>query len=212
MQSNRPLEGNSGYGDGYDFSHNDSAPLIPAEGFLSQHKSSPLRRQHRIAILIDGASLFYAALQLQIEIDYLKLLAHLKNDRPLLRAYFYTGIDRANDRQQGFLLWMRHNGYRVFTKDLMTLPDGSRKANMDVEMAVDMLMLGNYCDTLVLLSGTGDLNYAVDTLSYRGVKIELFSLRANTNEQLINLADRFIDLNDIKDLIQKTSDEISDSK
>ena len=83
---------------------------------------------------------------------------------------------------------------------------------MDVEMAVDMLMLGNYCDTLVLLSGTGDLNYAVDTLSYRGVKIELFSLRANTNEQLINLADRFIDLNDIKDLIQKTSDEISDSK
>ena len=78
---------------------------------------------------------------------------------------------------------------------------------MDVEMAVDMLMLGNYCDTLVLLSGTSDLNYAVDTLSYRGVKIELFSLRANTNEQLINLADRFVDLNDIKNLIRKTSNE-----
>lgn len=210
MQSNRPIEGNSGYGNLSDFSYNDSDPLVP--GFLSQHKSSSLHRQHRIAILIDGASLFYAALQLQIEIDYLKLLAHLKNDRPLLRAYFYTGIDRVNDRQQGFLLWMRRNGYRVFTKDLITLPDGSRKANMDVEMAVDMLMLGNYCDTLVLLSGTGDLNYAVDTLSYRGVKIELFSLRANTNEQLINLADRFTDLNDIKDLIRKTSDELPNSK
>jgi len=72
------------------------------------------------------------------------------------------------------------------------------------------LMLGNYCDTLVLLSGTGDLNYAVDALSYRGVKIELFSLRANTNEQLINLADRFIDLNDIKNLIRKTSDNSLD--
>lgn len=212
MQSNRPVEGNSGYGNVSDFLYNDSDPLVPNEGFLSQHKSSALHRQHRIAILIDGASLFYAALQLQIEIDYLKLLAHLRNDRPLLRAYFYTGIDRTNERQQGFLLWMRRNGYRVFTKDLITLPDGSRKANMDVEMAVDMLMLGNYCDTLVLLSGTGDLNYAVDTLSYRGVKIELFSLRANTNEQLINLADRFIDLNDIKDLIRKTSDELSDSK
>ena len=212
MQSNFPPDGNSGYGNESDFAGNDSALLASTGDFLSQHQSSASHRKHRIAILIDGASLFYAALQLQIEVDYLKLLAHLKNDRPLLRAYFYTGIDRSNERQQGFLLWMRRNGYRIFTKDLITLPDGSRKANMDVEMAVDMLMLGNYCDTLVLLSGTGDLNYAVDTLSYRGVKIELFSLRANTNEQLINLADRFIDLNDIQHLIRKTPNESLDLK
>lgn len=207
MQSNRPPEGNSGYGNVFDFPYHDSALFATTGDFLPQHQSSASHQKRRIAILIDGASLFYAALQLQIEIDYLKLLAHLKNDRPLLRAYFYTGIDSTNERQQGFLLWMRRNGYRVVTKDLITLPDGSRKANMDVEMAVDMLMLGNYCDTLVLLSGTGDLNYAVDTLSYRGVKIELFSLRANTNEQLINLADQFVDLNDIKNLIRKTSNE-----
>ena len=207
MQSNRPPEGNSGYGNVSDFPYHDSALLGARGDFLPQHQSSAFPQKRRIAILIDGASLFYAALQLQIEIDYLKLLAHLQNHRPLLRAYFYTGIDSANERQQGFLLWMRRNGYRVVTKDLITLPDGSRKANMDVEMAVDMLMLGNYCDTLVLLSGTGDLNYAVDTLSYSGVKIELFSLRANTNEQLINLADRFVDLNDIKNLIRKTSNE-----
>ena len=205
MQSDRSPEGNSGYGNVSDFPYNDSTLLTPTGGFLSQHQSSPLHRQRRIAILIDGASLFYSALQLKIEIDYLKLLAYLKNDRPLLRAYFYTGYDRANDSQQGFLFWMRHNGYRVVSKDLTTLPDGSQKANMDVEMAVDMLMLGNYCDTLVLLSGTGHLNYAVDTLSYRGVKIELVSLRSNTNEQLINLADRFIDLGDIQHLIRKTS-------
>jgi uncharacterized LabA/DUF88 family protein len=210
MQSNRPPEENSGYGNVSDFLYHDSALLAATGDFLPQHQSSASHQKRRMAILIDGASLFYASLQLQIEIDYLKLLAHLQNNRPLLRAYFYTGIDRANDRQQGFLLWMRRNGYRVITKDLITLPDGSRKANMDVEMAVDMLMLGNYCDTLVLLSGTDDLNYAVDTLSYRGVKIELFSLRSNTNEQLINLADRFVDLNDIKNLIRKTSDESID--
>lgn len=204
MQSNRAPEGNSGYGNVSDFPYNDPTLLTLIGGSLSQHQSSALHRQHRIAILIDGASLFYAALHLKIEIDYLKLLAYLKNDRPLLRAYFYTGIDRANEGQQGFLLWMRRNGYRVVAKDLTTLPDGSQKANMDVEMTVDMLMLGDYCDTLVLLSGTGNLNYAVDALSYRGVKIELVSLRANTNEQLINLADRFIDLNDIQHLIRKT--------
>ncbi len=160
----------------------------------------------RIAILIDGASLFYGALQLQLEIDYSKLLTYLKGDRQLLRAYFYTGSDRTNERQQGFLLWMRRNGYRVITKELITLPDGSRKANLDVEIAIDMMTLGAYCDTIVLLSSTGDLSYAVNALSYRGVKIEIVSLRANTHDQLINLADRFIDLADIQDLIRKTKE------
>ncbi len=160
----------------------------------------------RIAILIDGASLFYGALQLQLEIDYSKLLTYLKGDRQLLRAYFYTGSDRSNERQQGFLLWMRRNGYRVITKELITLPDGSRKANLDVEIAIDMMTLGAYCDTIVLLSSTGDLSYAVNALSYRGVKIEIVSLRANTHDQLINLADRFVDLADIQDLIRKTKE------
>jgi len=49
---------------------------------------------------------------------------------------FYTGVDRTNDKQQGFLLWMRRNGYRVIAKDLVQLPDGSKKANLDVEIAV----------------------------------------------------------------------------
>ncbi len=168
------------------------------------------RNRDRIVILIDGASLFYAALQLQLEIDYAKLLTYLKGDRQLLRAYFYTGSDRNNERQQGFLLWMRRNGYRVISKELTTLPDGSRKANLDVEIAIDMMTLGAYCDTIVLLTSTGDLSYAVNDLSYRGVKIELVSLRANTNDQLINLADRFIDLADIQDRIRKTTDRRSD--
>jgi uncharacterized LabA/DUF88 family protein len=210
MQSGQPTDRNAGESFSPGFLGDFSAPLSSdsfAIGSRSrdsrQEMLHPARDRHRIAILIDGASLFYAALQLQIEIDYSRLLSYLKGDRHLLRAYFYTGSDHANERQQGFLLWMRRNGYRVVTKELTTLPDGSRKANLDVEMAIDMLTLGGYCDTIVLLSGTGDLSYAVNALSYRGVKIELVSLRGNTNDQLINLADRFIDLADIQNLICK---------
>jgi uncharacterized LabA/DUF88 family protein len=201
MQSDQPM-GSTGSDRDDTFSSNAalfSSPLSDVNG--SGTFITP--RRDRIAILIDGASLFYAALQLQIEIDYLRLLHHLRGDRQLLRAYFYTGSDRANERQQGFLLWMRRNGYRVVTKDLVTLPDGSRKANLDVEIAIDMMTLGNYCDTIVLLSGTGDLTYAVNALSYRGIKIEIISLRANTSDNLINLADRFTDLADIQTQICK---------
>lgn len=158
----------------------------------------------RVAIFIDGSSLFYAALQLGIEVDYTKLLCRLIASARLLRAFFYTGVERTNEKQQGFLLWMRRNGYRVVSKDLVQFADGSRKADLDVEIAVDMMTLANYCDTVVLVSGNGDLAYAVDAVTYRGVRVEIVSLRSMTSDSLINLADEYIDLDSIKEEIQKT--------
>lgn len=157
----------------------------------------------RVAIFIDGSSLFYAALQLGIEIDYTKLLYLLTDEAPLLRAFFYTGVDPINDKQQGFLLWMRRNGYRVVSKDLIQFPDGSKKAKLDVEIAVDMMTLAGCYNTAVLVSGNGDLAYAVDAVSYQGVRVEVVSLRSMTSDSLINVADLYIDLAGIKERIQK---------
>ncbi|PSP16651.1 MAG: NYN domain-containing protein [Cyanobacteria bacterium QS_8_64_29] len=164
-----------------------------------------LENRGRIAIFIDGSNLFYAALQLGIEIDYTKMLYRLTAGSRLLRAFFYTGVDSANEKQQGFLLWMRRNGYRVIAKDLVQLPDGSKKANLDVEIAVDMLSLAGTYDTAVLVSGDGDLAYAVDAVSYRGARIEVVSLRSMTSDSLIDVADRYVDLDRIRDGICKTS-------
>jgi uncharacterized LabA/DUF88 family protein len=159
----------------------------------------------RVAIFIDGSNLFYAALQLGIEIDYSKLLCCLVQRNRLLRAFFYTGVDRINEKQQGFLLWMRRNGYRVVTKDLIQLPDGSKKANLDVEIAVDMMTLAGHYDTAVLVSGDGDLAYAVNTVSYRGARVEVVSLRSMTSDSLINVADSYIDIASLKPQIQKSA-------
>lgn len=163
-----------------------------------------LENRGRVAIFIDGSNLFYAALQLGIEIDYTKLLCRLTEGSRLLRAFFYTGMDRTNEKQQGFLLWMRRNGYRVIAKDLVQLPDGSKKANLDVEIAVDLMALVGSYDTAIIVSGDGDLAYAADSVSYRGARIEVVSLRSMTSDSLINVADRYIDLDQIKEDIQKT--------
>lgn len=157
----------------------------------------------RIAIFIDASSLFYAAQQLGITIDYSKLLASMcQNDR-LLRCFFYTGIDPTSARQQGFLLWMQRHGFRVVSKPLTQSPDKSKESNVNVEMAVDMLSLAPYYDTAVLVSGNGALAYAMNALSYRGNRIELVSLRSMTSEALLHLADQFVDLALIKEKIQK---------
>ncbi len=166
-------------------------------------KPPALPHEERVAIFIDGANLFYAAMHLNLEIDYTKLLRCLTKGRQLLRAYFYTPVDNTNEKQQGFLLWMRRNGYRVFTKELVYHLDGSKKANMDVEITVDMLTLAKYCDTVILLSGDGDLAYAVNAIAYQGVQIEVVSLSSMTSESLIDVADCYTDLDEIREEIQK---------
>ena len=183
--------------------------MLNNQNLSTEHESmfSPehiIENRGRVAIFIDGSNLFYAALQLGIEIDYTKLLYRLTGGCRLLRAFFYTGVDRTNEKQQGFLLWMRRNGYRVISKDLVQLPDGSKKANLDVEIAVDMMSLVGSYDTAVLVSGDGDLAYAVNAVSYRGVRVEVVSLRSMTSDSLINVADRYVDLDTVKEDIQKT--------
>jgi uncharacterized LabA/DUF88 family protein len=157
----------------------------------------------RVAVFIDGANLFYAAMQLNLEVDYAKLLRCLVRDRNLVRAYFYSACDSTNEKQQGFLLWMSRNGYRVVSKELIQFPDGSKKANLDVEIAVDMLTLARYCDTVILLSGDGDLAYAVNSVAYKGVQVEVVSLTSMTSDTLINVADSFTDLEEIREEIQR---------
>src|SRR5215212_6530546 len=148
----------------------------------------------KITIFIDGNNLFHAARSVGVEIDYAKLLNFLRGNSDLLRAFFYTGVDEKAERQQGFLLWMRRNGYRVVEKELKTYADGTKKANLDVEIAVDMLSLADKYDTAVLVSGDEDFSYAINAVAYKGVRVELAGFRANTSPRLIDVADQFIEL------------------
>jgi len=161
----------------------------------------------RVAVFIDGNNLFHAARAHAIDIDYNKLLRVLLGDGRLLRAFFYTGVDAGAERQQGFLLWMRRNGFRVIHKELKTFNDGTRKANLDVEIAVDMLSLSGQYDTAVLVSGDEDFVYAVNAVAYKGCRVEVAGFRSNTAPRLIDVADFFIDLRDIADLIRKDSSQ-----
>jgi uncharacterized LabA/DUF88 family protein len=157
----------------------------------------------KVAIFIDGNNLFHAARFHNIDIDYNKLLRVLLGDGRLFRAFFYTGVDAGAERQQGFLLWMRRNGFRVVQKELKTFYDGSRKANLDVEIAVDMLSLAGRYDTAVLVSGDEDFVYAVNAVAYKGCRVEIAGFRSNTAPKLIDVADCFIDLGEIADKVRK---------
>ncbi|MCP9495094.1 MAG: NYN domain-containing protein [Pyrinomonadaceae bacterium MAG19_C2-C3] len=169
----------------------------------TSHHSWHLSYRGRVAVFIDGNNLFHAARFHTLDIDYNKLLQLLLGDGRLLRAFFYTGVDAGAERQQGFLLWMRRNGFRVIQKELKTFYDGTRKANLDVEIAVDMLSLAGAYDTAVLVSGDEDFVYAVNAVAYKGCRVEIAGFRSNTAPKLIDVADYFIDLGEIADRIRK---------
>ncbi len=170
---------------------------------MSTNPSWKFGHRGRVAVFIDGNNLFHAARFHNIDIDYNKLLRVLLGDGRLLRAFFYTGVDAGAERQQGFLLWMRRNGFRVIQKELKTFYDGTRKANLDVEIAVDMLSLAGRYDTAVLVSGDEDFVYALNAVAYKGCRVEVAGFRSNTAPRLIDVADFFIDLGDIAELVRK---------
>jgi uncharacterized LabA/DUF88 family protein len=157
----------------------------------------------KIMIFIDGSNLFYTAGMMGIEIDYLKLVDVLVGEGQLLRVNFYAGVD---DEHTGSINWqtfMKRTGFKMITKQVVSYADGKQKANCDVEMAVDMINLSNSFDTAVVVSGDGDLTYAVNCLINKGKQVEVFGLKANTNDYLMDAADRFIDLDSIRHLIVK---------
>jgi hypothetical protein len=91
----------------------------------------------------------------------------------------------------------------VIQKELKTFYDGTRKANLDVEIAVDMLSLAGRYDTAVLVSGDEDFVYAVNAVAYKGCRVEIAGFRSNTAPKLIDVADYFIDLGEIADKVRK---------
>ena len=91
----------------------------------------------------------------------------------------------------------------MIQKELKTFYDGTRKANLDVEIAVDMLSLAGRYDTAVLVSGDEDFVYAVNAVAYKGCRVEIAGFRSNTAPKLIDVADYFIDLGEIADKVRK---------
>ena len=162
------------------------------------------QKQGRVSVFIDAAHVFYAASTLGIEIDYSKLVTRLVQNGQLLRAYFYTGVNPKNAKQQGFLLWMKRNGYRVITKEIVTKENAEGRAvDFCVEITMDMLEQSVFCETVILVTGDGRFASLLNHFAYSGTRTELVSLQSITSEHLLNEADSMTDFADIKDAIAK---------
>ncbi len=147
-----------------------------------------------VAVFVDVANIFYAAKAAGVDIDYVTLLKSAIAGRDFVRAYAYTGLDPDNENQRNFHNFLARHGYKVVSKDIRKYGDGKVKANLDIELVVDMMKTARNLDVAIVVSGDGDFAPAIRAVQEMGVRVEVISFRGNTSSDLIDVADLFTDI------------------
>ncbi|HVJ83892.1 MAG TPA: NYN domain-containing protein [Planctomycetia bacterium] len=164
----------------------------------------------RISVFIDGANFFYMQKdRLHWWIDPKKLLNWIRKRGDVVDAYYYVGVDQNADPQQdNFLKALTYMGYCLVTKELktVTLPDGTdkRKANLDIEIVLDMFNTIDHYDMAVLLSGDADFERPLQLLRARGKKFLVMSTQGFVAREIRAVAGmHFMDFQEIREHVEK---------
>ena len=163
---------------------------------------------NRLSIFVDGNNMFYAQQKNGWFFDPRRVLEYFnKPEVKLINAFWYTGLKDPQD-QRGFRDALISLGYTVRTKILKEYYDDvsgrySQKANLDIEIVVDMFNTVDQYDEVILFSGDGDFERAIELLRSKNTHITVVSTEGMIARELRNATDQYADLNDIRDQIEK---------
>ena len=161
----------------------------------------------KTAVFIDAANLELSAKDLNFRIDYQKLHRWLKKHYQLVFLGFFT-VRFGNKKHDGFLTVLKKTGYKLSTKPLKIIKNRKngthlRKANFDVEIAVEAMKRIDNFNTFLLFSGDSDFDYLIKELKNRGKKAIVASLKHHVAKELIDSANYYLNLRKIKKEIQR---------
>jgi len=166
----------------------------------------------RVAVFVDGANFFYMQRKkLGWFADPKKLLSYCGRFGEVVDAYYYVGTDAPPEsRQQAYLVALTYMGYSIITKPIKAFVNeltGSvrHKANLDVEIVLDMFNTIDNYDMAVLVSGDGDFERPLQLLKARGKMFKVISTSGYLAAELRNIVGmHYIDMNEIKPEIERS--------
>jgi uncharacterized LabA/DUF88 family protein len=154
--------------------------------------------------------MFYAQQKNGWFFDPRKILEYFTRDPEvrLVNAFWYTGLKDSQD-QRGFRDALISLGYTVRTKLLKEYYDDtsgrySQKANLDIEIVIDMFNTVEQYNRVVLFSGDGDFERAIELLRSKNTHITVVSTEGMIARELRNVTDQYIDLNHLRGDIEKS--------
>lgn len=150
----------------------------------------------RVALFVDSANMHHACKRVGYYIDWKKAREHFLGERAAAGAFFYYATPPTLEpERQRFLDFLSYNGWVVRTKNLKTVYDSQtgeayQKANLSIEMALDMLATSEHWDTGYLFSGDGDFERAVEMLRARGKRVFVVTCQGMLARELAYVADK----------------------
>jgi uncharacterized LabA/DUF88 family protein len=161
----------------------------------------------KVSIFIDGRNIFHAQRVIGWRIDYVKLLKWASAFGEIVDAIYYTGVDAVEAKDQKFLDFLTYNGYSLETKNIKRIlqTDGSydAKANLDIEIVLDMFNTINCYDMAILLSGDGDFERALRLLKARGKQFKVLSVQGMVASEIRTFAGmHYIDIASLRSIIE----------
>jgi uncharacterized LabA/DUF88 family protein len=156
----------------------------------------PFPSTERVGVFVDVANLLYSARTQRLTIDFGKLLDFLRGNRRLVRAHAYCPTSPQPGDEQMFLQAVKGLGYRITTKNYKTFSSGAKKADLDLDLCMDVVRLvdGNAVDCIVLVSGDSDFMPMLDYCSDHGVRVEVAAFDESMSATLRQSCDLFINL------------------
>jgi uncharacterized LabA/DUF88 family protein len=153
----------------------------------------------RVGVLVDVSNLYHSARVLyRQKVNYKNVLEAAVAERKLIRAIAY-GITTTEGMEEKFLETLKTYGYDLKTKDLQIFPDGSKKGDWDVAIAIDAIKMAPKLDVVVIISGDGDYIPLVEYLQGTfGCRVEVVAFAESTSSKLVEVADDFLNLSDDK--------------
>lgn len=157
----------------------------------------------RVGVFIDVQNIYLTTKNVfqQGKINWLALRKFLEREDAVVTFCAFTNYDPDSDPQRNFMNWLGCNGYRVVYKPLRNLPDGSIKASMDLEMAVEILTQAPYLDEVILVTGDGDFAVLVDRLCALGKLVKVLGPERLTSPDLIRACHQFMNLHAIEGIL-----------
>ena len=159
----------------------------------------------RTYAFIDASNIIYGAKAEGWFIDHEKLFNYLRKRFRASKVYFYFGTDDKNAKQVRFLQKLKSFGYVLRVKQIKWY--GARiKANCDVDLTLDMILLKDKYHGAVVLTGDGDFLPLFEHLRTIGKKITVMAFTQRTSQDLRRFAGGdFIGLSNERYLLERKS-------
>ncbi|PCJ54440.1 MAG: hypothetical protein COA70_04770 [Planctomycetota bacterium] len=147
-------------------------------------------RKQKVAVFVDVQNMYHSAKNIYgRSLSFAKMLRECVRTRQLVRSIAYV-IDHEGVDQTKFLKSLGYIGCEIRHREVMKRNDGTKKAEWEVGIAVDMLRIAEKVDVVILASGNGAFADMIPLIQAKGVRVECCAFKGSVGWHLENMVDQ----------------------